>query len=309
MKQINQAKRKRLTGSQGSFLLLFGLPTLLLYIYITVLPMLSAVRDSFTDWAGYNSQKGFVGLANYIELFADLVFYKAVVNDLIISAVKVVAITALALLFAVALTRLKLRRGEVRLYRYILYLPTVLPIMIITIVWRFIFNADGLLNSVLASLTGRTYADFPAWLDVNPVGIITFVACWCGIGYSMIVLIAAINNIPNSLYEAAYLDGAGQWKQFTSITLPGIAGQVRYVIVYIVSSTLASNMNLVLPFTNGQPDNASTVMGLYVYKHGLDAVTESRVGYANAAAVVLMVISFAICFGLNTYMAKKEAEQ
>lgn len=297
---------KRLSSSRRKFLLIFGLPTFLLYFYISILPMISSVRDSFTDWAGYASDKTLIGFANYLEIFKDEVFYKAVANDLIISGIKVVVITALALLFAVSLTRLKLKGGEVKFYRYILYLPTILPIMVITIVWRFIFNADGLLNNILGQITGGMYADFPAWLDAHPVAIITFVACWCGIGYSMIVLIAAINNIPDSLYEAAYIDGAGQWKQFVSITLPGIAGQVRYVIVYIISSTLAANMNLVLPFTNGQPDNQSIVMGLYVYKHGLDAISESRVGYANAAAVILMIISFIICFTLNHFLAKKE---
>jgi len=267
--------------------------------------MVSSLLDSFTDWAGYRSPKNFIGIENYIELFQDPVFYKAIVNDLIISGVKVVAITCLALFFAIALTRIGLRKAEVKIYRYLLYLPTVLPIVVITIVWRFIFNADGLVNSTLATLQSANYMDFPAWLDQYPVAIISFVACWCGIGGSMIILIAAINNVSKDLYEAAYMDGAGQWKQLWYVTIPCIKGQIAYVIITVISGSLAGNMNLVLPMTNGEPDNASIVMGLYVYKHGLDSIVRARVGYANAAAVILMIVSFIICYGFNRMMSKE----
>lgn len=301
-------KKKKNTPHLGrqrrGFFLLFGLPTILIYFYISILPMISSLIDSFTDWAGYRSPKNFIGFSNYIELFQDPVFYKAIVNDLIISGVKVVAITGFALFFAIALTRIGLHRTEVKIYRYLLYLPTILPIVVITIVWRFIFNADGLLNSILAAWKNLHYSDFPAWLDQYPVAIISFVACWCGIGGSMIILIAAINNVSRDLYEAAYMDGAGQWKQLLYVTIPGIRNQIAYVVVTVISGSLAGNMNLVLPMTNGEPDNASTVMGLYVYKHGLDSIVRSRVGYANAAAVILMIVSFVICYGFQRLMDK-----
>lgn len=121
----------------------------------------------------------------------------------------------------------------------------------------------------------------------------------------MIILIAAINNVSKDLYEAAYMDGAGQWKQLWYVTIPCIKGQIAYVIITVISGSLAGNMNLVLPMTNGEPDNASIVMGLYVYKHGLDSIVRARVGYANAAAVILMIVSFIICYGFNRMMSKE----
>lgn len=308
MKKVNKQPVPHLSRQRRGFLFLFGVPAFALYCYICILPLVTAFFDSFTDWAGYTSDKQFIGWANYVEVFQDPIFYKAILNDIIFTVVKLVVITTLALVFAVSLTRIGLSKVEVKIHRYLLYLPTVLPIIVVTIVWRFIFNADGVLNNALAALTGNSYMDFPAWMDQFPIAMISFVACWGGIGYSMIVLIAAINNVSSELYEAAAIDGAGQWKQFWNVTIPGIMGQIRYVAIMLVSSSFASNMNLVLPMTNGEPDNASTVMGLYVYKHGLDSIYKSRVGYANAAAVILMIISFAVCFSLNRFLAKKEAD-
>lgn len=304
----------RLSGSQQSFLWIFGVPTLMVYCFVCIVPLFSAVRDSFTDWMGIaGTPKTSVGIANYLEIFRDPVFYTALKNDLVISAFKLVLITVLALVFAVALTRSNLSNTEKKIYRYMLYLPTVLPIVVITIVWKLVFEQSGALNSLILSLSGReqeVMMNMTSWIAENPVTVISFVAIWCGTGYSMIVLIAAINNIPNELYEAATLDGAGEWKQFTNVTLPGIMGQVRYVMVYIISSTLASNLNLVLPLTNGQPGNTSTVMGLYVYKYGLTAENGiSRVGYANAAAVILMIVSFLLCYSLNRMISGKEEKR
>ena len=304
----------RLNSSQRSFLWIFGVPTLMVYCFVCIVPLFCAVHDSFTDWMGIaGTPKTPVGFANYLEIFRDPVFYTALKNDLVISFFKLVLITALALLFAVALTRSSLSNMEKKIYRYMLYLPTVLPIVVITIVWKLVFEQSGALNSLILSLSGReqeVVMNMTSWIAENPVTVISFVAIWCGTGYSMIVLIAAINNIPNELYEAATLDGAGEWKQFTHVTLPGILGQVRYVMVYIVSSTLASNLNLVLPLTNGQPGNTSTVMGLYVYKYGLTAENGiSRVGYANAAAVILMIVSFLLCYSLNRMISGKEEKR
>lgn len=304
---------KKLNVSQKAFLWVCVVPSFAAYMLVCIVPLFSAVKDSFTDWMGIaGTPKTWVGISNYLEIFQDPVFYTALKNDIVISFFKLVLITVLALIFAVALTRIKLSNPEKKIYRYMLYLPTVLPIVVITIVWKQVFEQNGVLNSLILALSDADQSmrmNMSSWISENPIAVITFVAIWCGIGYSMIVLITAINNVPNELYEAAYLDGAGEFKQFLYVTLPGIMGQVRYVMVYIISTTLASNMNLVLPMTNGQPGNRSTVMGLYVYKYGLTADNGvSRVGYANAAAVVLMIVSFVLCYSLNRLISKREKE-
>lgn len=301
----------KLGKSQKAFFALFGIPSVFIYIWVCIVPLFISVKDSFVEWSGMAiAEKVPVGFANYIELFQDPVFYLALKNDFIIIFFKLIFITVLSLLFAIALTRVKITKLENKIYRYLLYLPCVLPIVIVSIVWKFTFEQTGVLNNLILRISGENIdniINMSSWMAEHPLTIISFVAIWCGIGTNMVILITAINNVSTELYEAATLDGAGQWKQFVYVTLPSIVGQVRYVMITIISSSLAANMNLVLPLTNGEPGNASTVMGLYVYKYGLTNENGlSRVGYANAAAVILMIVSFVICYIANRMISSKE---
>ena len=303
MKKADQAASKttaRLTRSQRGFLWAFGVPTFLLYVYICIVPMLTSVRDSLFDWDGYG-EKVFVGLKNYKEIFTDPVFGTSVKNDLLIVFFKEIVIVVLATLFAMCLTRLRFGKKEGGAYRYLLYLPNILSIIVITRVWKFFFEL-GLFDRLLKML-GIGWTSQNGWLADYPLPIIIFVASWCGIGGFMIILISSINNISQEVYEAADIDGAGVFRQMLSITLPAIMPQIRYMIVTIHTSSLAANLNLILPFTGGGPGTKSYVMGLYVYNA---AYTDMRVGYANAAAIVLMLISVALAGTVNTLVARTE---
>ena len=303
MKKADRAASKtpaRLTRSQRGFLWAFGVPTFLLYVYICIVPMLTSVRDSLFDWDGYG-EKVFVGLKNYKEIFTDPVFGTSVKNDLLIVFFKEVIIVVLATLFAMCLTRLRFGKREGGAYRYLLYLPNILSIIVITRVWKFFFEL-GLFDRLLKML-GIGWTSQNGWLADYPLPIIIFVASWCGIGGFMIILISSINNISQEVYEAADIDGAGVFRQMFSITLPAIMPQIRYMIVTILTSSLAANLNLILPFTGGGPGTKSYVMGLYVYNA---AYTDMRVGYANAAAIVLMLISVALAGTVNTLVARRE---
>lgn len=303
MKKADRAASKtsaRLTRSQRGFLWAFGVPTFLLYVYICIVPMLTSVRDSLFDWDGYG-EKIFVGLKNYKEIFTDPVFGTSVKNDLLIVFFKEIIIVVLATLFAMCLTRLRFGKREGGAYRYLLYLPNILSIIVITRVWKFFFEL-GLFDRLLKML-GIGWTSQNGWLADYPLPIIIFVASWCGIGGFMIILISSINNISQEVYEAADIDGAGVFRQMFSITLPAIMPQIRYMIVTILTSSLAANLNLILPFTGGGPGTKSYVMGLYVYNA---AYTDMRVGYANAAAIVLMLISVALAGTVNTLVARRE---
>ena len=303
MKKADRAASKtpaRLTRSQRGFLWAFGVPTFLLYVYICIVPMLTSVRDSLFDWDGYG-EKVFVGLKNYKEIFTDPVFGTSVKNDLLIVFFKEIIIVVLATLFAMCLTRLRFGKREGGAYRYLLYLPNILSIIVITRVWKFFFEL-GLFDRLLKML-GIGWTSQNGWLADYPLPIIIFVASWCGIGGFMIILISSINNISQEVYEAADIDGAGVFRQMFSITLPAIMPQIRYMIVTILTSSLAANLNLILPFTGGGPGTKSYVMGLYVYNA---AYTDMRVGYANAAAIVLMLISVALAGTVNTLVARTE---
>lgn len=293
-------KKGRLSASEKRFLWLLGVPPFLAYLYICILPVVQSVINSFTEWDGYSDKK-WVGFSNYVKILQDSVFHQSVVNDLIIVVFKELFIVLLAVTFSIALTRIRLRRSEKLFLRFLYYIPNILSVIVITMVWRFFFNL-GLFDEILRLLhINATAAN--GWISDFPIQIIIFVASWCGIGTFMIILITAINNISAEIYEAAEIDGAGQFRQLFSITLPAILPQIRYTVVTILTTSLAANMNLVLPFTNGGPGTSSMVMGLYVYKN---AYTTYEVGYANAAAVILMLISVTLAATVNLTISRKE---
>ena len=293
-------RKKGLTRSQKGFLWALGVPTFLLYIYICIVPMLSSMMDSLYQWDGYGD-KTWVGLQNYAEIFVDPVFHTSIINDILIVLFKELIIVFLATAFAVSLTRVKFAKAESGIYRFLFYLPNILSVIVITRVWKFVFEL-GLFDSIL-QIFGINWASPNGWLADYPLPIIIFVASWCGIGSYMIIMISAINNISKEIYEAADIDGAGQFRQLFSITLPTILPQVRYMIVSILTSSLAANLNLVLPFTGGGPGTRSYVMGYYVYNA---AYTDFEVGYANAAALLLMLISVVLAGTVNTLVARGE---
>lgn len=299
-KKKYKAKAKKLTRGQWVFMCVFGLPPFILFNYFTIIPMLQSVKNSFYIWDGY-SDKIWTGLNNYINIFKDGVFHTAIVNDLAILAFKELIIVVLAITFAVSLTRLRFRKPETNLLRFVFYIPNILSIVIISMIWKFFFNM-GLFDDLM-KLLGLRLSSQNGWITDHPIPIITFVASWCGIGAFMIILIAAINNIPAELYEAADIDGAGQMRQLFMVTLPTVTPQIRYMVVAIVTSIIASNMNLVKLFTNGGPGTKSYVMGLYVFNYAYD---KYEVGYSNAASVLLMIITITVTATINHIIAKRE---
>ena len=271
--------------------LLVALPTFLLYVYICIVPMVSSVANSIYDWNGYGP-KTYIGLQNYINIFKDPLFWEAFWNDILIVLWKEIIIVTLAVLFAVSMTTAKLHKKETSIFRFLFYIPNILSVILISMVWKYFFES---MDTIIHTENGL-------WVD-RPMPLIIFIASWCGIGYYMIVLISAIKNIPKEVYEAADMDGASQLRLLWSITLPEIMPQIRYVIVMILSGSLAVNMNLILPLTGGQ--NHTTVMGLYVYNYGTGQL--NMVGYAYAAATLLMAISFVLSLTVNLFLERKEA--
>lgn len=299
MKKIKE-KRSRFnkpSKAQWGFMLLFGLPPVLLLTLFTVVPMIQSAIYSFYDYSGYG-EKVWVGIQNYVGILTDEVFHQAVVNDVLILIFKEIIVLVLSVLFAISITRLKFKKGETNLLRFVYYIPNILSGVVIAKVWKYFFDLE------LFSLISGLKTPEQGWVGTYTIPIITFVASWCGIGAFMIILIASINNIPKELYEAAEVDGAGQIRQLFSITLPALLPQLRYISISIVTSIVSSNMNFVKLFLGDSIGGSGfTVMGLYEYTY---AFTYNKLGYAYAAAVILMAIVFIISYVLNRSVAEKE---
>ncbi|MBQ3132785.1 MAG: sugar ABC transporter permease [Clostridia bacterium] len=304
---VQQKTRKypKLSASKKWFLWIFVIPTLLLFSFVTIVPLVESIYISFFEWSGYTPDMKFLGFQNYIDILGDPLFYKSAINDFIIIFFKEIIVCAIVILFAVTLTRLKLTKVENSIYRFIFYIPNILSSIVFTQLWVYIFNPGiGLADGLLRAAGLYDWIPEQGWMVEHTMPVLIWVICWCTVGSFMIVMISSINNISEETYEAAEIDGANQWRQLVHITLPAVWTQLRYMMVTILCSSLAANMNIVLPMTNGGPDNASMVMGLYVYQFGLSGASE--VGYSNAGAVLLMIIAFGLSFLFNVVLLRRE---
>lgn len=286
------------------FICTFLVPVLLLYFICDVVPIFSSFFSSFHKWSGFGNME-YIGWKNYVNVLKDPVFFQAIKNDLIYVLGKEILIVPITVLFAVALTRLHLKKTEKNVYRYLFYIPNILSVSITGIMWAFIYDPyNGLLNGFLKLIGLERLIPADGWLVDYTMPSIIMVATWCGIGYFMIVMISAINSISGEIYEAAQVDGAGEWAQLWNITLPAAWEQLRFVIVQIIIGTLG-NYSLAMILANGGVNGSGMVMGLYVYQYGLSSATP-KVGYANAAAVLLMIISSSLVLITNRLLNKEE---
>jgi len=299
--KLNRILKKE--RSKILFLSAFLLPLLLFYIICDVVPIFSSFISSFHKWSGFGN-KEYIGLKNYINVLKDPVFFKAIKNDLMYVLGKELLIVPITILFAVALTRLRLMKMEKKIYRYLFYIPNILSVSITGIMWAFVYDPyNGLLNGFMKLIGLQHLIPKDGWLVQYTMPSIIVVATWCGIGYFMIVMISAINSVSKELYEAAEVDGAGQWAQLWGVTMPAVWEQLRFVIVQIIMGTIG-NYSLAMILANGGVNGSGMVMGLYVYQYGLSSATP-KVGYANAAAVLLMIISSSIVLITNKLLKEE----
>jgi N-acetylglucosamine transport system permease protein len=289
--------------SRYLFIAIFILPTLIGFTMFVIYPMLRGMYYSFYDWSGVTSKMLFLGMDNYKNMLTDPYILKAFGNEFIIIFWKIVSIIFLSLLFAVALTRSKLRKGEKSFYRIIYFFPNILSGIIIANIWSFVYHPSmGLLNSALEKLGLPSWTH--AWLGEakTVVGSLIPVLSWAGVGLFMIIFVAAINGISAELYDSAYIDGAGEWRQLFTIIIPMIWEQIKFSIVTIIITTFSTSYIFVLTMTQGGPNNASQVVGSYIYDQ---AFKQYHFGYATAIGVVLFIVILIITALTNKLLSRE----
>lgn len=258
----------------------FMSPAILGLLLFTIGPVLVSLYLSFTEYNILTAPK-WIGLANYVELFGERLFWQALRVSAIYSIVSVPLGLLLALGLAVLLNH-KMRSSM--LFRSIYYLPTVISGVGVAMLWRWLFNAEfGIINVLL----GKVGIDGPAWLlDAKwalPALIIT--SLW-GIGGTTLIFLAGLQGIPHELYEAAEIDGAGHWSQFRSITLPLISNVTFFNLVLGIIGALQVFTDAFV-ITRGGPNHATLFLAFYLYQH---AFLYLNMGYAAAIAWVMFVI-------------------
>lgn len=264
---------------------LFILPPLLGLLIFTLYPMIYSIYGSFTDWDGLG-QMNFIGLGNFKDLWSDELFHKALFNTLFMMLGIPIGIT-LALLLALGLNR---GVPGTTAFRVIYYVPVISSLAAVSIMWNWAYNGDyGLVNQFL-DLFGISG---PNWMankyTVKPALII--MAVWKGLGYTMLLYLAALQSVSRSYYEAAELDGANGFKSFWHITWPMVRPVTFFIIVtnIIGGSQIFTEMNIMTP--TGGPEYASASVVFYIWQK---AFGNFQMGYASAMAVFLGVFIFVV---------------
>lgn len=278
---------------------------LLFYICFFLSPSLLGVGYSFTDWSSRSAIDGthFVGLKNYIEIFtSDTDYASGILHTLMFTVVSNIVKLIPALLLAVMLQEGLRGKG---IYRTILYLPSILPFVIIGIVFKSIFNFDhGLLNTVLEALNLEFLQQ--KWLsDLDVVWKSIFgVDAWRGIGYCMTIFLAGLQTIPKSLYEAAKIDGANFWQRLRYITLPMLSGAVMINLVFGITYGLKV-FDIVYVLTNGGPGHATEVLTTYSFQ----LYSTGNYGMSTALNAIPLLITAVIGIVVVRTMSKREVQQ
>lgn len=264
----------------------FLAPALLLFIAFTVYPLVASFILSFQTLE--SGSYVFAGLDNYIRLVNDTVFIKAIFNTIVILIIQVPIMLLLALILANTLNSKLLRlRG---FFRTGFFMPAVTSLVAYSILFSVMLQNSGIINQFLGyiGIGPINWLANAFWAKVS----IMLAMTWRWTGYNMVIYLAALQNIPEELYEAASMDGASRIKQFFYITIPNLKPVILFTAIISTISTLQlfdEPYNL----TNGGPADATMTLGLYIYKNGFDYFD---FGYASAIAYVVVLMVGALSY-------------
>jgi len=279
---------------------LFILPFLIFFGIFVARAIVTGVFMSFFDWPILPPVHTFRGLGNYNELFNDSLWWLSLKNTLIFAVTTVGGSTLLALGSAMAIHHLM--RGK-SFFRALLYAPAVLSVGVVGIAWGWLMDGEfGTINYVL-HLLGIPKIAFlgDASIVLSSISLVTI---WWTFGFPMLVFLAGIQNIPEQLYEAAYIDGANGRQAFRFITLPLLRPTILFVMVTsVISHFQVFGQSYIL--TGGGPGHASYTVIIYLYNF---ALRNYRLGYGSAIAVSLAVVLIAITFVQFRVLGRRERD-
>lgn len=274
----------------------FLTPNIIGFLTFTLIPVIVCFVFAFCEW-DMSSPMKFVGFKNFIELFKDKDFWYFLYNTVFFMLAVPLGM-ALSLIMALLLNQ-KLKGMVV--FRTAYFLPVVSSLIAVAMVWRWIFNSDyGLLNYFLLKIG---FNSIPNWLNstfwARPAIIIMSV--WQGAGYNMLLYLAALQGIPDSLYEAASIDGAGSWEKFWYVTWPMLSFVNFFIVTMsIIGGFQAFGVQYIM--TQGGPLNSTMTIVYYIYKNAFEWF---KMGYASSIAWFLFILMFGITY-INFRMRKTE---
>ena len=277
------AKKKKTASSfhQVKAPLLFLAPNMLIFLIFIILPAVSGLRMSLYDWS-ILGEKVFTGLSNYKILIFDQMFWKTFLNTLRYVLLVVPLLTASAL--GIALLVSEQSKG-IGIFRGFYYLPTMLSFVIVGISWRWILGDEiGILNYIIRLTGGEgvKWLTSPAMANVSLI----FITVWAQTGFYMVMFVGGLQAIPETLFDAASIDGANTWQVFTKIKYPMIRPTMLVVLVLSLINAFKA-FELIFVLTKGGPGTSTKFLVQSIYQVAFE---EDRMGYASSMAVILMVV-------------------
>ena len=277
---------------------LFLLPAAIILLVFFFIPFFQTFVLSFQDYSNSLYNSTFAGFDNYIKLFQSPIFYKVLLNTFIYLIVAV-PILAIVPLFLAILLNQKIR--GVTLYKILIYLPVIVSIVVAAIAFKWLFADSGILNFIVTSLGFESigWLTNPKWALYSVI----IVTVWKGIGYYMMIYLAALMSVPSELYEACDIDGAGFFRKHLTVTIPHIMPTIALVTTISAISAMRVFSDIYV-MTKGGPLNSSKTIVYYIYERAFENLD---LGFASAMAVVLLVIVLALslinilCFEKNRY--------
>ncbi len=283
-KQNVLARRMQRTAStkeqaRTAYLMLF--PALIILGVFVFYPIVSAGYLSLTSWDGFNPEKPFVGLSNYVRLAKDNEFW----NSLLVTIIYAFGVSVLSvisgLFFALLLDGPLRGRG---IYRTIYFLPVVTSSVAIAIVWKYMLDYSGLINTWL----GKIGISGPDWLQNRWLALLalTLLTVWKNLGFNIVLYLTALQSLPKAVFEASEIDGANKLKQVRFIVVPLLRPMTFFVIVQALINSFQA-FDLVYVFTEGGPRGGTDVLGMMMYRQ---AFRLGDFGYGTAISLVTLVL-------------------
>ena len=260
----------------------FALPYMILFILFLIVPIVWGLWMSFTDQSLASTKSGFVGIDNYLEAFTSADMYSSLLNTLFFTLISSVPLVILSFVLAyLVVTGLP---GQ-WLWRLTFFAPYLLPVSVVTAMWGMMFANDfGFINGILVHFG----IDQIGWLSEKQVAMwsIALTTVWWTIGFNFLLYLSALQNIPDTVYEAAQVDGADAWRRLRSVTLPIMRPTTVLIVLLQILASLKVFDQIFL-MTAGGPDGATRSIIQYIYDQGFSGY---RVGYASAVSYIFFAM-------------------
>ena len=277
---------------------LFLLPAAIVLVIFFFIPFFQTFALSFLNYSKDIYNPSFIGIDNYIKLFNNPVFYKVMWNTFIYLFVAVPVLAILPLFLAILINQ---KIKGVTLYKILIYLPVIVSIVVAAIAFKWLYADQGILNYIVNSLGFESIG----WLTDPKYALysVIIVTIWKGIGYYMIIYLAALMSVPKELYEACEIDGANFLTKHLTVTVPHIMPTIALVTTISAISAMKVFAEIYV-MTKGGPLNSSKTIVYYIYERAFENLD---LGFASAMAVVLLVIVMVfsliniLCFERNKY--------